>query len=414
LPNHEYFEELAAIAALGELDPSQLRDLTLHLAACARCKQVSDEYATLHAARPALGPDMIDLIESRRETVKGAFLRQIASASIPARQNLERVDKSPTPGLHFRNFRLLSSGLAAAAVLGFVFWIGTVYEHNMLRASGRVSATSYIPAVQTAAAPSTTDQQTEPRKQPINAANELAKDLREERQRSVKLGAALNAKEHALMDSENERVALRQQLDLETEESHRTQSLLAAKLEEVRRMETAKVNDSNTLVALRYQVQDLTEKLNDQKQSLDRERQLLASGRDIRDIIGARNLHIIDVYDTDLEGRTKTSFARAFYTEGKSLVFYAYDLPAKRTEEGKFVYAAWGEKNGDKKKVRNLGILLNDDKGQKRWMLNFSDPKVLAEIDSVFITLERVGKDGDGPSGKRLLTAYLESQPNHP
>src|SRR5713101_3386804 len=72
LPNHEYFEELAAIAALGELDPSQLRDLNQHLAACARCRQVSDEYTALHAARPALGPDMIDLVESRRETVKAA------------------------------------------------------------------------------------------------------------------------------------------------------------------------------------------------------------------------------------------------------------------------------------------------------------------------------------------------------
>src|SRR5882762_8630858 len=68
LPNHEYFEELAAIAALGELDPSQQRALNLHLAACAWCKRVSDEYTVLHAARPALGPDMIDLIESRRET----------------------------------------------------------------------------------------------------------------------------------------------------------------------------------------------------------------------------------------------------------------------------------------------------------------------------------------------------------
>src|SRR5713226_1440140 len=124
LPNHEYFEELAAIAALGELDPSQLRDLNLHLAACARCKRVSDEYTVLHAARPALGADMIDLIESRRETVKAAMLRHIATPAVPARQNLERADKSSAPGLHFRNFRLLWSGLAAAAVLGFVFWIG--------------------------------------------------------------------------------------------------------------------------------------------------------------------------------------------------------------------------------------------------------------------------------------------------
>src|SRR5712672_2220542 len=88
LPNHEYFEQLAAIAALGELDPSQLRDLNQHLASCARCKQAGDEYTALHAARPALRPDMIDLIESRREAVKAAFLQQIASASVSARQDL--------------------------------------------------------------------------------------------------------------------------------------------------------------------------------------------------------------------------------------------------------------------------------------------------------------------------------------
>jgi hypothetical protein len=416
LRNHEYFEELAAIAAVGELDPSQLRELNLHLTACARCKQANDEYTALHAVRPALGSEMIGLIESRRETVRAAFLQQIATSSIPAHENLEHRDKSPTPGLLFRNFRLLWSGIAAAAVIVFAFWAGTIYEHSVLTASGRVSAAGLSPVVQTTAAPSTAtdNKQAEPAKLQIDVASELAKDLSEERQRSAALGAALNAKEHALMDSENERAALRQQLDLTAEESRRTQSLLAAKTEELSRTETSKLSDSNTLVALQYQVQDLTAKLNDQAQSLDRERQLLASGRDIRDIIVARNLHIIDVYDTDPEGRTKTSFARAFYTEGKSLIFYAYDLPTKRTEEGKFVYAAWGQKNGDKKKVQNLGILLNDDKGQKRWVLNFSDPKVLAEIDSVFITLERVGKDGDGPSGKRILTAYLESQPNHP
>src|SRR5260370_24154613 len=110
---------------------------------------------------------MIDLVESRREPVKAAFLQRIAPASIPARENLERADKSPTPGLHFRNFRLLWSGFAAAGVLGFVFWIGTVYEHNMLRASGRVSAAGNIPAVQTAA-PSTSARQAEPSKQPID------------------------------------------------------------------------------------------------------------------------------------------------------------------------------------------------------------------------------------------------------
>ena len=178
--------------------------------------------------------------------------------------------------------------------------------------------------------------------------------------------------------------------------------------------QAAKSDNSTTMAALQYEVQDLTQKLNDKNESLDRERQLLASGRDIRDIVGARNLHIIDVYDTGPEGNTRKSFARAFYTEGKSLIFYAYDLPARGTDDGKFVYAAWGEKNGNKRTVRNLGLLLNDDKGQKRWVLNFSDPKVLAEIDSVFVTLERAGTDSEQPNGKRMLPAYLDSQVNHP
>ena len=120
------------------------------------------------------------------------------------------------------------------------------------------------------------------------------------------------------------------------------------------------------------------------------------------------------MYDTDAAGKTRKSFARAFYTEGKSLIFYAYDLPIHGTEDGKFVYAAWGERNGNKNKVQKLGILLNDDKGQKRWALNFSDPKVLNEIDSVFVTLERVDMSGAEPKGKRMLTAYLDSQVNHP
>ena len=60
--------------------------------------------------------------------------------------------------------------------------------------------------------------------------------------------------------------------------------------------------------------------------ALARERQLLAMGRDVSDLMGARNLHILDVVDTDARGKSRPAFGRIFYTEGKSLVFYAYDL----------------------------------------------------------------------------------------
>jgi hypothetical protein len=40
--------------------------------------------------------------------------------------------------------------------------------------------------------------------------------------------------------------------------------------------------------------------------------------------MGARELHIVDVFDTDGKGRTKKPFGRAFYTQGKSLIFYEF------------------------------------------------------------------------------------------
>jgi hypothetical protein len=296
----------------------------------------------------------------------------------------------------------------------FAFWVGVRYEQRKVSASEQVRNASSAEPGRNSVPPTTnlrTDAQEQTQDPPYT---QLVSDLRAEKQRAAKIDSALSDKARELEESESARTQAQEEYDRQSDELRRTQALLAAKTDQLNQMQAAKSDDSTTMAALQYEVQDLTQKLTDQKDSLDRERQLLASGRDIRDIVGARNLHIIDVYDTGPEGTTRKSFARAFYTEGKSLIFYAYDLPARGTENGKFVYAAWGEKNGNKRTVRNLGLLLSDDKGQRRWVLNFSDPKVLAEIDSVFVTLERAGTDAEQPNGKRMLTAYLDSQVNHP
>jgi len=45
--------------------------------------------------------------------------------------------------------------------------------------------------------------------------------------------------------------------------------------------------------------------------------------------------------------------------------------------------------------------------------LKFDDPKTLAKIDAVFVTVEPDG-GSHHPSGKQLLFAYLRVTPNHP
>jgi hypothetical protein len=157
----------------------------------------------------------------------------------------------------------------------------------------------------------------------------------------------------------------------------------------------------------------VTQQLKLQTASLNRERDLLAAGRDITDLMGARNLHIIDVHDADGKGKNRKSFGRIFYTEGKSLIFYAYDLDDKKFAQANYSFDVWGERLGEPTSIRSLGILYTDDREQKRWTLKVNDPQQLAEIDSVFVTVEP-HETAAKPSGQKILFAFLGGNANHP
>jgi uncharacterized protein YoxC len=160
-------------------------------------------------------------------------------------------------------------------------------------------------------------------------------------------------------------------------------------------------------------VDSLSQQLREGSASLEHDRELLSAGRDITDLMGARNLHIIDVRDSDGKGKNKNSFGRIFYTEGKSLIFYAYDLNPEKGSDANSAFEVWGERLGEPTSIRNLGILYTDDKVQKRWALKVDDPRQLAEIDSVFVTLE--SHHGESrPLGGKILYAFLGGKANHP
>jgi len=67
----------------------------------------------------------------------------------------------------------------------------------------------------------------------------------------------------------------------------------------------------------------------------------------------------------------------------------------------------------DFKQALNLGIFYEDNASKKRWVLKLDDPKTLAQIDAVFVTVEPRG-GSEKPSGKPLLFSYLRVNPNHP
>jgi hypothetical protein len=167
-------------------------------------------------------------------------------------------------------------------------------------------------------------------------------------------------------------------------------------------------------IAEQTQNEELKTKLAVTEENLQQELGLKSAKNEMGDLVASRNLHIVDVYDADPNGKRQRSFGRVFYVEGKSLVFYAYDLDVARQVKSTVVFHVWGGKAGVKEITHNLGILHKDDAGQSRWTMTFDDPKILAQINSVFVTAEAPNRSADEPRGKRVLYAYLGSQPNHP
>jgi len=153
--------------------------------------------------------------------------------------------------------------------------------------------------------------------------------------------------------------------------------------------------------------------LQQRDKTIMRQEELLAHDRDIRDLMSARDLYIAEVYDVDKTGETNKPYGRIFYTKGKSLLFYAYDLDQQAGLKNASTFQAWGRRGPGHEQPVNLGIFYEDSVTNKRWVVKSEDSKTLEQIDAVFVTVEPNG-GSRRPSSKPLLFAYLRIHPNHP
>ena len=122
----------------------------------------------------------------------------------------------------------------------------------------------------------------------------------------------------------------------------------------------------------------------------------------------------MDVRDTNgPDGKPGKAFGRVFLTEGKSLVFYAFDLNDPAKNGAKKTFQVWGQQEGKAGSLRSLGFLNVDNKAQGRWVLKTNDAAAFKEINSLFVTVEPPG-GAKTPNGQRAyLFAYL-GEANHP
>jgi hypothetical protein len=421
---HEHFEEVLASASLGEATGAELADLQEHLRECPDCRAAYADFMQVSAVRMVreangqqemTGAEAIGYINSAQFREK--VLRKAEAEGILARRT--EVARLPEPVIRpFPQRRSWTLALVAAAMVFVTFGSVALYRARLYPSTSHMT----VKAVDSpATSPDVVSGD--------NTREKLVSHLESENRRLtteiVSLKASL-AKETSTAEESKRRAATseedRSALAAAAKERDRTIADFEHQLRDAQaelagvRAELEKTRTSNAgmVAADQTMIRDLSDQLAEKTSALDREREMLSANRDIRDLMSARNLHIADVFDTDTKGRTRTAFGRVFFTEGKSLLIYAYDLNDSRVQEAGYHYRVWGKKEAPGQRAMNLGIFYSDDKAQKRWVFKCEDPKILSEIDSVFVTLEPPGKNLAQPHGEKFLYAYLRNQPNHP
>jgi hypothetical protein len=245
------------------------------------------------------------------------------------------------------------------------------------------------------------------------AISELRREIAQQVSENAKLKAAQLEQQESLRTSEEEKKSLVLERDRLAQEVAAGQQTVQAAEKRLNTLERERSDYVIHAASLEAKVAELSGSLNDRERMTSEQQELLAKDRDIRELMGARDLYITEVYDVGRTGETEKAFGRVFYTKGKSLIFYAYDLNDQPGLKQARTFEAWGRRGPEWTQAFKLGMFYEDNVAKKRWVLKSNDKKTLDQIDAVFVTVEPNG-GSERPTGKPLLFAYLKVAANHP
>jgi hypothetical protein len=429
---HDKFLELCALSTSGDLTAEEQKDLQTHLANCVECRQALKEFeAAAEIGVPLLhshlaNSDSLDQISTPAETSKVMGLTATVQASTV------RAEKEPIEsrnGLDFShrnshrrmqvNWYYVWMPFAAAVVLTAT---SVIYSYQFGKQKGQeVAATTLQP-------PDTKLDALEQRISDIGHEREVLKtqvvqrdgmivelhrQLAEQSSVLAEVKSAQADLEHSLQNAQAEKQEGTQERSTLSQKLDSLQASLQKTETELDSLRKQRLQDQSLAASLEAQISDLHGQLRDREQELGKQQELLAHDRDIRELMGARDLYIAEVYDVARDGQTQKPYGRVFYTKGKSLIFYAYDLDQQPGLKSASTFQAWGSHGPDRREATSLGVFYEDNLAKQRWVVKSDDPKKLEQIDSVFVTVEPNG-GSHKPSGKPLLFAYLKVDPNHP
>jgi hypothetical protein len=429
---HDEFLELCAVSTSGQLTGEEQKRLQEHLAVCQSCRESLQQFeAVVGQAIPAIAAN--EESESAepgpswsQEQAEKAFFQRLAqeekhepkkfrsSSDLPT--NPHRIPPFSTSLPWRQVWMLYAAGVLLFLTLGFYAYRVNVHHPTEVAQHARPQP-SLQNQVSLEEQLSDVGHDREIARAQIEQRDKTIADLRHQlaeqsaeinqmKSAEVRLENDQRAGDASRQDLTQQRVELAQRLDSAQSSSQAMQQKLDSLTQQSGQdAERARISDAK--------VNDLTRLLRDRDVALNEKDELLARDRDIRELMGARNLYIAEVHDVNGKGKTQTAYGRVFYTREKSLIFYAYDLDQQAVVKKASAFQVWGRRGPDWQQAVNLGIFYEDNASKRRWILKCDDPKTLAQIDAVFVTVEPNGGIHK-PSGKSLLFAYLKVDPNHP
>jgi hypothetical protein len=429
---HDRFLELCAISTSGDLTEEEQKTLQGHLAECPECRQALKEFeAAAGIGMPLLYPQLSNTGASETtsipvEAAKAAAAHATGRTETP---HQERQPAEPTSEPKFPhrngerhmqvNWNYVWMPFAAAVVLSvalaiYSFQVGKHEGQDVARATPIASDTG-VDALEQRISDAGHDREVL-RGQLVDRDRVIAELRRQVESQSAALnetkGAQTSLEQSLLGDRAEKQKVLQERSNL-SQQLVSVQSSLQMTQADLDSLRQQRSQDQSRAESLEAQIRDLHGQLREQELAASKQEELLAHDRDIRELMGARELYIAEVYDVARDGQTQKPYGRVFYTKGKSLVFYAYDLDQQAGLKRASTFQAWGSRGADRQQATSLGVFYEDNAAKKRWVLKFDDPKKLEQINAVFVTVEPNG-GSHKPSGKPLLFAYLKVDPNHP
>jgi hypothetical protein len=425
-PKHnDWYEELCAMGAIGELSASEFEELDKHLGECPECRNLHADFRRL--ASDDLG--LVAVLKRNEHAIEGP--EQVPESELLSRvldrasRERERVSAKPASFsrlpvalrrpllVRISDVRIwLRQPALSYGSLALILCVGAAIGAYRLR---EAQLTPTLQGLSSEIAKWRSSAETSEAQQKSTA--ELLQQSKSERESLQKALFAAQVK-YAALASQQKR--LESQLsDARAQEGEKDQALAAAK--------SAEDGKTKQIAELQTRVENAVARTEEQRRIADDLQTRLEAARqpsptpegqgfndaDAKELFGARDLHIVDVFDVDTSGQTRRTYGRVYLVEKKLLIFYAFDLQDKKHNRAAAGFQAWGYREANQNKPESLGLFNLDDSSLNRWVLKVIDPRVLERIQAVYVTLEPP-TGSPSPRGRKLLYANLVVPPNHP